>query len=647
MTSRIAAALAFSIAAVAAAQTADVVKPTDNLVVENVPPIPATLAEAVRPYTESRSAIFTSWHPQRHEMLIATRFGNTFQAHLVKAPGGARTQLTFYPDAVFGGRFDPVRGDAFVFSKDVGGGEFYQLYRYETADGRVTLLTDGRSRNTGARWSRDGRFVAYGSTRRTGNDVDVYVVDPADPKTDRRVADLTGGGWGVSEWSPDGKTLLVTDEVSVNESSLWLVDVATGQKTLVTPKGKEKVAYQNATFAPDGKSVYLTLDQGSEFQRLARMDLATRKTEFLTPDTADVDDLDLSKDGRRIAYVSNEKGAGVLHVYDTEARKDLRVPGVPIGIVSGVKWHPDGSLLAFTLSSARSSADAYTWDVATGKIERWTFSETGGLNPSNFSEPELVGWKTFDGREITGFLYKPDPARFPGRRPVVVDIHGGPEGQERPGYLGRDNYLVQELGVAMLFPNVRGSTGYGKTFTLLDNGFLREGTYKDIGTLFDWIATRPDLDASRVMVQGGSYGGHMTLAVAYLYSDRIRCAVDVVGISNLVTFLEHTSGYRQDLRRVEYGDERDPKMRAFLEKIAPINNAEKIRKPLFVVQGYNDPRVPRSEAEQMVARIRQTGTPVWYLMAKDEGHGFAKKSNRDFEFEATVRFMQEFLLDQK
>jgi dipeptidyl aminopeptidase/acylaminoacyl peptidase len=197
----------------------------------------------------------------------------------------------------------------------------------------------------------------------------------------------------------------------------------------------------------------------------------------------------------------------------------------------------------------------------------------------------------------------------------------------------------------MIFPNVRGSTGYGKSFSLLDNGFLREGTYRDIGALFDWIATRPDLDASRIMVQGGSYGGHMTLAVATLYSDRIRCAVDVVGISNLVTFLENTSGYRQDLRRVEYGDERDPKMRAFLEKIAPVNNAEKIRKPLFVIQGANDPRVPLSESEQMVRRIRGVGTPVWYLMAKDEGHGFAKKSNRDFEFYATILFMKEFLLN--
>jgi dipeptidyl aminopeptidase/acylaminoacyl peptidase len=420
--------------------------------------------------------------------------------------------------------------------------------------------------------------------------------------------------------------------------------VATGQKTLLTPKGKDKVSYGNAAFAKDGKGLYVTLDAGSEFQRLARMDLETKKIEFLTPDAADVDDFDLSEDGRTIAYVANEKGAGVLHLFDTATRADRPAPGIPLGIVSGVRWHPDGTVVGFTLGSARSSHDAYALDVRSGKLERWTASETGGLNPATFAEAELIAWKSFDGREITGFLYRPDPAKFPGKRPVVVDIHGGPEGQARPEFMGRDNYLTSELGVAVILPNVRGSTGYGKTFSLLDNGFLREGTYKDIVALFDWIAARPDLDASHVMVQGGSYGGHMTLAVATFYSDRIRCAVDVVGPSNLVTFLENTSGYRQDLRRVEYGDERDPKMRAFLEKIAPANNAEKIQKPLFVIQGYNDPRVPRTESEQMVARIRKVGTPVWYLMARDEGHGFAKKSNRDFEFYATVAFMKEYLL---
>ena len=634
---------ALSSAAGAGAQAADV-KPPDSLVVEGVPPIPASLADAVGRYTEFRSAAFTSWHPTRREMLISTRFGNVAQAHLVKFPGGARTQMTFFPDRVSGARFNPKTGDSFIFSKDTGGNEFFQYYRYDFADGKVTLLTDGASRNTGARWSNGGAAIAFGSTRRNGNDVDIDVMNPSDPKSDRRVLELSGGGWEVADWSPDDRTLLVTEGISINESYLWLADVAAGTKTLLTPKGKEKVAYGNATFARDGKGLYLTLDAGSEFQRLAYMDLATKKVEFLTPDTADVDSLDLSLDGRTIAYVVNEKGVSVVRLFDTAARRELPGPKLPLGVVSGLQWHRDGGAIAFTMANARSSSDCYSWDVKTGKLERWTASELGGLNPETFAEPELVSWKSFDGREITGFLYKPNPAKFPGKRPVSIEIHGGPEGQSRPGFLGSSNYDIDELGVALLFPNIRGSSGYGKTFLELDNGALREGAYKDIGALFDFIAARPDLDAGRVMVAGGSYGGHMTLAVAYLYSDRIRCAIDVVGPSNLVTFLENTSGYRRDLRRVEYGDERDPKMRAFLERTAPLNNAERIKKPLFVIQGANDPRVPMSESVQMVQKIRGVGTPVWYVMGKDEGHGFAKKSNRDYQFYASVLFMRQFLL---
>jgi dipeptidyl aminopeptidase/acylaminoacyl peptidase len=620
------------------------VKPAESLVVEGVPPIPASLAEAVGRYTDFRSAGFASWHPTRHEMLIGTRFANVTQAHLVKFPGGARTQLTFFPDRVSGAQFNPKTGDSFIFSKDTGGNEFFQFYRYDFADGSTTLLTDGKSRNTGARWSNGGTAIAYGSTRRTGNDVDVYVVNPNDPKSDRRVVELSGGGWEIADWSPDDTKLLLVEGISINESYLWLADVAAGTKTLLTPKGKDKVAYSNASFARDGRGLYVTLDAGSEFQRLASLDLATKKVDFLTADTADVDDFDLSPDGRTIAYVTNEKGLSVVHLFDTASRRELPGPKLPLGVVGGVLWHKDGTMIGFTMETARSDRDAYSWDVKAGKLERWTASELGGFNPDTFAEPELVSWKSFDGREITGFLYKPNAAKFPGKRPVAINIHGGPEGQSRPDSLGPSNYLVNELGIALIFPNIRGSSGYGKTFLEMDNGFLREGSYKDIGTLFDWIGARPDLDSSRVMVTGGSYGGHMTLAVAYLYSDRIRCAIDVVGPSNLVTFLENTSGYRRDLRRVEYGDERDPKMRAFLEKTAPLNNAEKIKKPLFVIQGANDPRVPMSESVQMVQKIRGIGTPVWYLMAKDEGHGFAKKSNRDYQFYASIQFLKEFLL---
>jgi dipeptidyl aminopeptidase/acylaminoacyl peptidase len=625
-----------------------VVAANENLVVENVPPIPQSLADQADRYTNFRSAFFASWHPSKREMLVSTRFADTFQIHQVKMPGGARTQLTFYADDVRSAQYPPQGGDFFVFSKDIGGGEFYQLYRYDEATGAVTLLTDGKSRNTGDVWSNDGKKMAYGSTRRDGKDVDIWLGEPAhpdDPKSNRILALMTGGGWSALDWSPDDKQLLILEEISANETYLWLMDSSTGEKTLLTPKGgAEKIAYASAQFSKDGKGIYLTTDQDSEFQRLSYLDLSSKKFTFLTGQIHwDVEGFDITPDGKTIAFTTNEDGFGVIHLLDTTSGKEKPALKLPVGLLFGVKWHHNGRDLAFGLTGSRAATDVYSVDVTTGKVERWTESETGGLNPESFSAAELVHWKTFDGKSISGFLYRP-AARFTGKRPVIIDIHGGPEGQYRPRFLGSYNYFMNELGIAMIFPNVRGSTGYGKTFLTLDNGFLREDSYRDINSLFDWIAQQPDLDSRRVMVTGGSYGGFMTLAVATNYNDRLRCSVDIVGPSNLVTFLENTSGYRQDLRRVEYGDERDPKMRAFLERIAPANNAQKITKPLFVIQGKNDPRVPWTESQQMVATVRKNGTPVWFLMAKDEGHGFSKKKNVDYQFYATVLFIQQFLL---
>jgi dipeptidyl aminopeptidase/acylaminoacyl peptidase len=622
------------------------VVPGDNLVVEGVPTIPSVLADEVRRYTEFRAAGLASWHPTRREMLVSTRFADTNQVHLVKMPGGARTQLTFFPERIGGATFRPKTGEYFVFSKDTGGNEFFQLYRYDLADGNVTLLTDGKSRNTGGAWSNSGEHMAYGSTRRDGKDVDLYLVNPADPKSDRLLAQLEGGGWGAADWSPDDKQILLGEGISVNESYLWLVDAATGAKTLFTPKGgAEKVAYGDARFSKDGKGIYLTTDKDSEFQRLAYVDLATKQFTFLTSDIKwDVNEFALSPDGKTIAFVTNEDGISRLHLMDTKSRQERPAPALAVGVIGGLEWHENSRDLGFNLSSARSSADVYSLDAKTGKVERWTESETGGINTQGFSEPQLVRWQSFDGKGISGFLYMPPAAKFSGPRPVIINIHGGPEGQSLPSFLGRNNYFLNELGVAVVFPNVRGSSGYGKTFLKLDNGFLREDSYKDIGALLDWIKTRPDLDASRIMVTGGSYGGHMTYAVATLYDDRIRASLPVVGISNLVSFLERTEGYRRDLRRVEYGDERDPKMREFMLRTAPLNHAANITKPIFVVAGGNDPRVPLNEAEQMVKTVRQNKTPVWYLMAKDEGHGFAKKRNQDFQFYATVMFVREYLL---
>ena len=614
-----------------------------NLTAEEIPAIPSSLMEQIAPYTEFRTASLIDWHPVRREILISTRFGQAPQIHRVTQPGGARTQLTFYADRVAGGRYRPD-GGSFLFSKDIGGGEWFQIYSYDTGAGRATLLTDGKSRNTYPVWSRDGAHFAYASTRRNGRDTDIYLADPAKPREARMILEADSGGWAPEDFSPDGKSLAVVRRKSAYESALFLADTASGNKTPLSPQ-QSGVSYHHARFLPDGKSVYLITNQDSDFERLARMDVATHQVTILRPELKwDVTSFDLTRDGRRLAYIVNENGSDTLHVMETASGKEVALPKLPYGSIGDVRWHSNGRDLGFTIASARTPSDVYSIDLSTGKLARWTESETGGLDASQFSEPELIQWKSFDGRTISGFLYQP-PKRFPRPHPVIVNIHGGPEGQFQPGYLGTANYLLNELGTALIFPNVRGSAGYGKTFLNLDNGRRREDSVKDIGALLDWIGTRSDLDSKRVMATGGSYGGYMTLASMTHFNDRFRCAVDVVGISNWITFLEHTEAYRRDLRRIEYGDERDPEMRAFLESVSPMRQVGNITKPMFIVAGRNDPRVPYTEGQQMTAAMRAHGVPVWYLLAADEGHGFAKKSNRDFQFAATVLFIRKHLLE--
>ena len=626
---------------------ADQVPVPDSLVADGVPPIPRALAEAVGAYAEARSASVLGWHPRDRSLLIATRFADTPQVHEVRAPGGARRQLTFFADKVAGASYPPVGDGGFlVLSKDIGGNEFAQNWRLDRASGKLSLLTDGAAKNSLGVWSNAGERMAYTSTRRTGRDTDLYVLDPRDRATDRRAAELEGGGWSPLDWSPDDQKLLVTNYVSVNESYLWRIDPASGERELLTAKQDPPVAWSGGAFTADGRAVISASDGAGEFQQLVRLDLADKKITPLSADVAwDIDGFAVSRDRTRVAAVANEGGRSRLHLYELPGGRERAIAAkLPVGVMSGLRWHSNGRDLAFSLSSARSPTDAYVLDTEADRLERWTESEVGGLNPETFSEPELITWRSFDEREIPGFYYRP-PARYTGKRPVVVILHGGPEGQSQTGFIGRNNYYLDELGVALIYPNVRGSTGYGKSYVRLDNGERREDAVQDLGALLDWIAAQPELDAGRVMIMGGSYGGYMTLAASVHFADRIRCAVDIVGISNFVTFLEHTEAYRRDLRRVEYGDERDPKMREHLLKISPLTSAERIKKPLFVIQGRNDPRVPVSEAEQIVATLKRGGTPVWYLEGKDEGHGFAKKRNQDFQMYATILFMRTFLLD--
>jgi len=519
---------------------------------------------------------------------------------------------------------------------------------HDVADGRSTLLTNGSKRHGGGVLSRHGGLLAYSrwDADEDGAFTQIRTIDPKQPKSDRLVTTLRGGGWSAADWSPDGEQLLLIERLSINDSRVWLLDAETGQSRRLLPVMDDgPVAYRGATFSKDGKGFYVATDANFEFLQLTYVDLETLQLSVLSEDINwDVASFDVSIDGNKIAFTTNEAGLSGLYLHEISGKTTTRVGGLPVGVIGGLHWHNDAEHLAFSLGNSRVPGDVFVLNAASGDLVRWTSSETGGVDTAQFPEPELIKWQSFDGREISAFYYKP-PDSFEGKRPVVVNIHGGPEGQSRPRYLGRWNYFLNELGAAIIYPNVRGSAGFGKTFLKLDNGMQREDTYKDIGSLLDWIAKRDDLDAERIMIRGGSYGGHMTLAVATRYNDRIACSINRYGLSNLRTFLENTQGYRRDLRRVEYGDERIPEIREWMDRTAPMALVRNIRKPMLVQQGVNDPRVPKSESDQIVASLKDIGTPTWYLVFDDEGHGFRKKSNADFAFYTVIMFAKECLLN--
>jgi dipeptidyl aminopeptidase/acylaminoacyl peptidase len=624
------------------ANAADVERVTrGNLAIEGIPDIPPELVQRLRRYQFSRSAQFAGWTPDGR-ITVSTRFGNTNQLHIVDRPMGARRQITFFDEPVNGGSWSPTgarKGIAYV--RDAGGNENYQLEYLDPASADPVRLTDGRGRADTGAWSPDGTKYAFQWTARTGVATDVYVDDPLDRRMPELVFEAPEVGWNAVDWSADGKSLLLIHYVSANESYLFTYDLATRQKREVEP-AKVKAA-RSGLFSRDGKGVYITSDLGSEFRTLRYVDLASGKVTPLTEHLKwDIDEIALSRDGRYLAYVANEDGASRLGVMDLVQHSDLVPPQLPFGVVGSFDFDPASKRLAFGMQTPTSPSDVFVWTLADGGLERWTESEIGPLDRSKLLAPTLVRFPTFDQsqgkpREIPAWVYKP---AGPGPYPVLINIHGGPEGQAQPVFSANVQQWAAEVGYAVIQPNVRGSSGYGKTYLALDNGMKREDSVRDIGALLDWIATQPDLDAKRVVVIGGSYGGYMTLASMTHYNDRLRGAIDIVGISNFVTFLESTAEYRRDLRRPEYGDERDPKMRGFFQKISPLNNAGKITKPMLVVQGQNDPRVPVTEAEQMVAKIRANGGEVWYLVGLNEGHGFQKRDNIDYYQWAVALFLE-------
>jgi dipeptidyl aminopeptidase/acylaminoacyl peptidase len=616
-----------------------------NITVDGIPPIPMSIVEAVAPYGQFRAAKLVAWHPGERRMVISTRFGNAFQLHAVQFPGGARTQLTFYPDGLIepvGAAFTP-KGESLIFQKDTAsGGEALQLFRYDVAGGSITLLTDGKSRNAapgGAPLVSPSGLIAYESTRRDRKNYDLYVVDPRKPESDRMFLQAEGV-WLVLDWSVDERHVLAMQVISSAERYLWKVSVPGGEKTLLTPKGERPTRWSSAGFAPDG-SVYALGNLNGENNRIWRF--AQERWTALTAETQSIDSFALSPDGRTIAAVVDLGATMRLQLLDTAGRA-RPTPALAPGVVTDLRWHPNGSELGFSFGSGRMFSDVYSIDIARQRVDRWTFSEMGGANPQLLPDAEIVKWKSFDGLEVSGVLYKA-PAKFSGPRPVIINVHGGPAAVERPRALGRTNYFRNEMGISIIYPNVRGSLGFGRTFEALDNGRLRENAIKDIGALLDWIATQPSLDKSRVLITGPSYGGYVSLAAAIEYPDRIKAAVPAFAPTDFPSFLESTDMSRQANRNAEYGDPADADMRAYLTRISPLTNVSRLKAPVFITAGAKDPRVPISQAEAMVKALKANGTPVWYLRLEDAGHLLLTATATDVSFWSWVMFTQKYLLD--
>ena len=616
-----------------------------NLVLDNIPAVDSPLTARLDDYLHSRGASFAHWLPDG--MLIATRFGDVEQLHRVAGPLGAREQLTFSKEPVTVARAPhSAVVPGFAFLRDQGGNENAQVYWYDIASRAVRMLTPGKGVNGGLAWSHDGKRVAFHSTARDGVSYDLMIAEPGNNlAAPRLVFNGFSKSWSVQDWSPDDTKLLISNFVSANEAHLYVMDIASAALTAVS-EGAGPASVSGARFTPDGRSVYLVTNRDSEFEQLRRVDLVSGAVEVLTGHIPwDIDSFACSDDGRYLAWVANVDGISRLTVLDVAKRAEI-LPPLPDGRIGRIGFDASGKRLAFSLESPQSPRDVFVLEVERNAVVRYTKSEPGPIDPLQFSPAELVRYPTFDrtngrNRQIPAFVFR--PRNSPGPHPVFIDIHGGPESQAVPTWNPFTQFLVREMGFVVIAPNVRGSSGYGRNYLDLDNGENREDAVKDIGALLVWIGAQRDMDPKKVFVAGGSYGGYMSLSSMVNFSDRLRGGIDVVGISNFVTFLESTSAYRRDLRRPEYGDERLPKMRAYLQRISPMTNAARISKPLLVVQGLNDPRVPASESKQMVEKIRGRGGEVWYLAATDEGHGFRKKSNRDFYQKTIVTFLEKQL----
>jgi len=608
-----------------------------------VPSIPDSLSREVLPYLNIYGLPLAGWNPDKREIWLKGISSSTWVVS-VSNPGAAPQSSSIHikSSGIYDIYFQP-QAKYLAYTQDTDGDESFQLHVYEISTGKSWQLAGGRSRNTEPVWSNRGDRIVYSSSPVGTAGVNLRVTNALDAKTDRLLAQSSGTYFKAYDWSPDDEEVVFCDFKSNTVSTLWLVKVADGSKELLSPKSDQAALYDYPQFSKDGSGVYVVTDHDSDVRRLAYIDLTSRALSYLQSDPKwDVDEFQVAPNGKVLAYVVNEGGISKLHVLNLVTKEEVPVDTLQPGIVSDLKWNQNSTDLAFNFKSPQAPNDVLSVNIATGKTELWGQSVKSGMDTAKFSRPVLIRWSSFDKRTISGFLYRP-PSSFKGKRPVIIDIHGGPEQQYRPGFGYEHNYFIDQLGIAKIYPNVRGSTGFGRAFANLDNGTRREDAVKDIKALLEWIKTQPDLDSDRVLVQGISYGGYLALSTAANYGNQIRGVISESGISNLATFVEHTEGWRRELQRAEFGDEREPKTRAFMERTAPLSHARTLKTPLLIIQGQNDPRVPVAEAEKLVTNTKDR-IPVWFILARNEGHGFVQQDNRDYRLFASILFVKQFLL---
>ena len=608
-----------------------------TLVFDGIPPLDATLAANVQRYEQWRQATFLDWLPDG-SVLVATRFGRHEEVHRIASPMGAREQLTFGDGPVLDAHA-PKSGAGFVLVRQVSG--YPQLYDY-AGPGPARQLTQGNYLHGSPVWSHDGKRVAFFGTDRNGVNEDVYVVDiPAGTRPKLAIAG-GAGSWRPLDWSTDDSKLLLLNTVSPQKSSLYFADVATGA---LTPVGVPEARITCASFAPDGVGVYLVADAQSDFEQLLYYNPITHQTRRVSADVPwDVEEFAVGAGGHYVAYSVNQDGQSRLIVLDTLRNLDFKPPGLQDGRIENLRFDGTGQKLAFSYEAARSPRDVYVYDVAQGTVQRWTQSEVGPLDPAGFATAELVHYPTWDRfglnrRTLSAYVYLP---RGPSPCPVLIALPGGQElhSQFRPGWDPFIQFVVNDLGYAVIAPNVRGSSGYGKEFRALDGGKLRDDAVRDVGALLVWIGLQPGLDAHRVAVMGHAYGGFLALASLATYGDHLRGAIDVAGIASLVDYVGHSPAAERAQRVAEFGNVQDSDMRAFLDRISPLDNVALIHRPVLIVQGLDAPGSRSADSQQLVWRLRSEGNQAWYLSARDAGNDFVVPADREAYLETAAQFLQ-------